>query len=371
MKANYPAEFLAASMALEMTNTDKIAEFRREALRMGIPVESPSINRSRASFAVEDGHILYSLAAIKAVGQLAVDHLVAARGERPFVDLGDFTGRVNPRIVNKRAMEALVAAGALDELEPNRARLAAGLDRILGRASQAAEDAATGQNELFGGLPQEIDLPKVDSWLPAERLQREYAAVGFYLSAHPLDEYEGVLKRLRVQRWTDFAEQVRAGATAGRLAGTVTGKQERRTRTGGRMGIVQLSDPSGQFEVVLFSEGLAEYRNYLEVGQSVIVLVTAEERPEGINLRAQSVEALQKATDGLQRLRVFIHDEEPIASLHKHLRAVSGKGEVSLVLTSREEELEVEIRLGDGFAVSPDLAGAVRAIRGVDQVELI
>jgi DNA polymerase-3 subunit alpha len=370
MKANHPAEFLAASMALEMTNTDKIAEFRREAMRMEIAVDLPSVNRSGASFKVADGRILYSLAAIKAVGQQAVEHIVEARGGRPFTDLADFTSRINPRIVNKRALEALIAAGALDELEPNRARVTAALDRLLGRAAHTAENAALGQNELFGDMPQELELPEVDPWLPAERLQREYAAVGFYLSAHPLDEYDGVLRRLRVQRWADFAAQVRAGATAGRLAGTVTGKQERRTRTGGRMGIVQLSDPTGQFEVVLFSEGLAQYRNLLEVGQSVIVLVTAEERPEGINLRAQSVEPLERATDGLQRLRVFVHDQEPVERLKKQLRAVSGRGEVSIVLSS-EDEREIEIKLGDGFAVSPDLAGAIRSIKGVDQVELI
>ncbi len=378
MKANYPAEFLAASMTLEMTNTDKIAEFRREALRINVAVDSPSVNRSGATFTVEDGRILYSLAAIKAVGHQAVEHLVEVRGDKPFTDLAGFADRINPRIMGKRALESLVAAGAFDELEPNRARLFAGLDRILGRASRAADNLAAGQDELFGGLAAEkIELPDVPVWLPAERLQREYASVGFYLSAHPLDEYEAVLQRLRVQRWADFAEAVRGGAAAGRLAGTVTGKQERRTRTGGRMGVIQLSDPSGQFEVVLFSEALAQYRDMLEVGRSVVVLVTAEDRPEGINLRLQdrhdrgeAVELLEKAADGLQRLRVFIRDDQPLANLQKQLAAMSGKGEVSLVLLAPGER-EIEIRLGGGFAVSPELAGAVRAIRGVDQVELV
>ncbi len=371
MKANYPAEFLAASMTLETTNTDKIAEFRREAMRMGIPVDAPSVASSGSTFAVEDGRVLYSLAAIKAVGQQAVEHLVEVRADRPFKDVGDFADRINPRIVGRRTLEALVAAGAFDSLEPNRASLFAGLDHVLGRASRATDNAAAGQDELFGSMPEALNLPSVNDWLPAERLQREYAAVGFYLSAHPLDEYAGVLERMRVQRWSDFAEQVRAGVTAGRLAGTVTGKQERRTRTGGRMGIVQLSDPTGQYEVVLFSEALAQYRDLLEVGQSVVALVTAEVRPEGINLRIQSIEPLDKAADGLQRLRVFIRDDQPLERLHERLASVSGKGEVSLILLAEEGQREVEIRLGSGFAVSPDLAGAVRAIQGVDQVELV
>ncbi|MHA1559410.1 MAG: DNA polymerase III subunit alpha, partial [Alphaproteobacteria bacterium] len=371
LKANYPAEFLAASMTLEMTNTDKIAEFRREALRMNIPVESPSVNRSGSTFSVQDGRILYSLAAIKAVGQQTVEHLVEIRADRPFVDLADFADRINPRMAGRRALEALVAAGAFDELEAERAPLFAGLELILGRANRAAENAASGQDELFGAVPEPLKLPSVNSWLPAERLQREYSAVGFYLSAHPLDEYSAVLERMRVQRWIDFAEQVRGGATAGRLAGTVTGKQERRTRTGGRMGIVQLSDPTGQFEAVLFSEVLNQHRDLLEVGRSLVVLVTAEERPEGINLRVQSIEPLEKAADGLQRLRVFIRDDQPLARLQEQLATVSGKGEVSLILLDSDGEREVEIRLGNGFAVSPDLAGAVRAMDGVEQVELV
>lgn len=371
LKANYPAEFLAASMTLEMANSDKIAEFRREAIRLGISVEPPSINRSGIDFAVKDGRILYALSAIKAVGQQAVEHIVQERTSRPFTDISDFSRRMNPRLVNRRALEGMVSAGAFDELEPDRARLTAGLDLVLGEASRAADGAASGQDELFGAMPQALVLPETRSWLPAEKLQKEYSAVGFYLSAHPLDEYQAVLKRLRVQTWAEFAEAVRAGSSAaGRLAGTVTGKQERRTRTGGRMGIIQLSDPTGQFETVLFSEALAEYRDILEVGRSVVVLVGAEERPEGINLRAQSIEPLEKAADGLQRLRVYIADDAPISDLHERLSAVSGRGEVSLVLSSREEAREIEIRLGGGFAVSPELAGAVRAIRGVEQVEL-
>ena len=371
LKATYPAEFLAASMTLEMANTDKIAEFRREALRLGIVVEPPSVNLSGVAFAVEDGRILYSLAAIKAVGHQAVEHLTDIRRESPFSDVGDFARRINPRIINRRALESLIAAGAFDELEPNRATLSAALDLILGVANRAADGAEMGQDELFGDAPQTLELPALDPWLPAERLQREYSAVGFYLSAHPLDEYQAVLGRLGVKGWAEFAESVPTGVLAGRLAGTVTGKQERRTRTGGRMGIVQFSDPSGQFEAVVFSELLAEHRDLLEVGRSVIVAVAAEERPEGINLRIQSIEPLEQAADGLQSLRVFIRDDGPLASLHQHLSAVSGKGAVSLVLSSAGSDREVEIKLAGGFAVSPELAGAVRAIRGIDQVELV
>ena len=112
-----------------------------------------------------------------------------------------------------------------------------------------------------------------EPWLPAERLHREFQAVGFYLSAHPLDEYKGALEKMRVQNWAEFSAAVKRGATAGRLAGTVTSRQERKTRTGNKMGVVQFSDVSGQYEAVLFSEGLAQYRDQLEAGKSVVINV--------------------------------------------------------------------------------------------------
>jgi DNA polymerase-3 subunit alpha len=371
MKANFPVEFMAASMTLEMGNTDKIAEFRREAIRLGIPVEAPSVNRSGVEFDVADGRIFYALAAIKGVGAPAIQHLVEVRGDRPFRDIADFGRRINPKIINKRALESLIAAGALDELEPDRARLTAGVERILGMANRIQDDAATGQVDLFGGASdrQPLLLPVVDPWQSAEKLKREHDAVGFYLSAHPLDEYRAVLAKLRVQNWAEFSLAVRQGASAGRLAVTVTARQERRTRTGNKMGILQLSDSTGSFEAVAFSEELAKYRDLLEPGNSVVVLVAAEERPEGINVRIQSVESLDRVMAGLKQIRVFVREKDPIASVKK-LLAGRGEGEVSLILL-REGGREVEMRLPGRFAISPQIASALRAVRGVEQVDLV
>ena len=272
-------------------------------------VEPPSVNRSNVDFEVKDGRIFYALAALKGVGAQAIEHLVAVRGRAPFRDLKDFARRINPRMINKRTLESLVAAGALDELEPDRARLNAGVDRILGMANYAQENAASGQGDIFGGSDERpLLLPVVEPWLPAEKLTREHDAVGFYLSAHPLDEYRPVLEKMRVQTWAAFAESVRHGATAGRLAGTVTAREERRIRSGNRMAVVHLSDPTGSYEGVLFSEGLAEYRDLLEPGRSVVALVSAEERPEGISVRIQSLESLDAVMAGLKQIRVFVRD---------------------------------------------------------------
>jgi DNA polymerase-3 subunit alpha len=377
LKAHYPAEFMAASLTLDSGNTDKIAEFRREAIRLGVPVEAPAVNRSEVAFGVAydadgRGRILYSLAALKGVGAAAVESLVEVRGAEPFRDLADFGRRINPKVINKRVLESLIAAGALDELEPDRARLTAGIDRMLGMASHAQESAATGQRDMFGGAEdrQPLLLPVVEAWLPAEKLKREHDAVGFYLSAHPLDEYAGALAKMRVQSWAEFAQSVHGGATAGRLAATVTSKQERRTRTGNKMGVVQLSDSTGAFEAVAFSEELNKFRELLEPGQSGVVLGNAEDRPEGINMRIQSAESLDRVMSGLKQIRVFVRDAAPLSSVRRQL-GVKGEGEASLVLLLEEGKREVEMRLPGRYAVTPQIASALRAVRGVVQVELV
>src|SRR6201998_2019523 len=151
MKANYPVEFLAASMTLDMGNTDKLSEFRAEAETLGFKVESPSINRSGVQFDVEGNTIHYALAALRGVGRQAVESIIAARADRPFADLADFGGRINPPGLHKRVLESLAPAGAFDAIEPNRARSFAAVDALLATAQRTQEDAARGQAGLFMG----------------------------------------------------------------------------------------------------------------------------------------------------------------------------------------------------------------------------
>ncbi|MGD0026524.1 MAG: DNA polymerase III subunit alpha, partial [Xanthobacteraceae bacterium] len=377
MKANYPVEFLAASMTLDTGNTDKLAEFRAEAERLGIKVEPPSINRSGVEFEVAGNAIHYALAALRGVGRQAVECVLAARGERPFADLADFARRINPRALNKRVLESLAAAGAFDAIEPNRARVFAAVDALLATAQRTRDDAARGQSELFTGpaSPEPMALPAIEPWLPAERLQREYDAVGFFLSGHPLDDYTVALKRLRVQSWSDFSRAVKAGAGAGRVAGSVIARTERRTKNGTKMGIIGLSDPSGHYEAVLFAEGLAQFRDLLEPGKALLLFLTAEVQAEEVRARIQSVEALDAAAARMQKgLRVFLRNEEPIAGVARRLEATqngSGRngpdqadGEVSVVLLL-ENGSEVEVKLPGRFKVSPQIAGAIKAVAGV------
>ena len=372
LKANYPTEFLAASMTLDMNNTDKLNDFRNDAKRLGIEVVAPSVQTSFRPFEVEKGRILYSLAAIKGAGEHAVDHIVAERANGPFRSLEDFCARIDPRIVNKRTLECLITAGALDCFGHDRARLCGNIERLSAYAIMVNDGRLSGQHDMFGGggEPEPLTLKDVPLWTTAERLMREFQSIGFYLSAHPLDEYKAALKRLNVQSYAELSASVRKGATAGRVAGTVTSRQERKTRTGGKIGIVQLSDPTGQFEIVLFTEMLVNFRDMLEAGSSVIVSVSAEERPEGVSLRAQGVESLEVQAARMQKaMKIFLRDARPLASFRSHL-AAGGDSEVSLVLVQDNGEREVELLLPGRFRVSPQMAGAIKAAPGVLDVEL-
>lgn len=400
MKAHYPVEFIAASMTLDLNNTDKLSEFRAEAQRLGIKVEPPSVNRSGPTFEVSDNTIYYALAALKGVGPQAIELIVEARNKGGrFTSLADFASRVNPRAINKRIIETLAAAGAFDVLDTNRARVFAGADAIVAACHRANEAATSGQNDMFGNAADAptIVLPNVEPWLPAERLRREYDAIGFFLSGHPLDEYAAALKRLRVQSWAEFSRAVKTGATAGKVAATVLSRMERRTKTGNKMGIIGLSDPTGHFEAVLFSEGLAQYRDVLEPGAAVLLQLGAELQGEDVRARVLHAEPLDDAAAKTQRgLRIFLRDTKPLDSIVKRLqgpegqpgngggngsvakagapplvpRTAAGEGEVSLVMML-DLETEVEMKLPGRFKVSPQIAGAIKAVTGVVDVQTL
>jgi DNA polymerase-3 subunit alpha len=377
MKANFPVEFMAASMTYDIGNTDKLAEFRAEAVRLGVKVEPPSINRSGVIFDVDGQTIHYALAALKGVGKEAVKTIVAARTERPFRDLSDFASRINPRAINKRVLESLAASGAFDTLEGNRARAFAGVDVILAAAQRRHEDAEIGQNDMFGGAStrETLPLPAAEPWLPAEKLQHEFDAIGFFLSGHPLDDYAGVLKRLNVLSWTAFATAVKNGATAGKVAATVVSRAERRTKTGNKMGILEFSDPSGHFESVIFQEGLQQYRDMLEPGAAVLLFLSAEVQGEDVRARIQTVEPLDQAADKHQKgLRVFLRSGDPIEGVAKRLgppprgQPERGDAEIS-IMVMLDGGTEVEVKLPGRYKVSPQIAGAIKAVPGVVQVE--
>ena len=373
LKANYPVEFLAAAMTLDIDNTDKLAEFRQDAQRLKIPVDPPSINTSGEVFEVHQGRIRYALAAIKGVGREAVRSIVQARGTKPFKDLACLARRLNPRAVNKRVLESLVQAGALDCIEPDRARAFAAIEPMMKLAQGAAEAESTGIGDMFGGVASDtvsLRIPPHELWPMADKLKREYAAIGFFVSGHPLDEYGDLLGKLRVQSWAEFCRSVRAGTTSvGRVAASVLDRSERRTKSGNKLGIVTLSDQTGHFEAIIFSEGLGHYRDILEPGKPLVLQLQANLEGEDVRARIQTAEPLDAAVARYQKgMRIYLRDERPIPAVQKQL-GLRGEGEVSLILML-DGASEVEVRLPGKYQATPAIAGALRAVPGVVQVEV-
>ena len=381
MKANHPVAFLAACMSLAINNTDKLAALRQEANRLGIAVLPPDINRSLPDFSVEDQPddkggakpaIRYALAAVKKVGVSAMQSLLAVRADQPFTDLADFAARIDPRQIGKMPIENLARAGAFDQLDPNRARLFAGAETILRRAQAQAEEKDSGQIGLFGatGKPEPLRLPDIADWPQMERLGFEAEAIGFHLTAHPMDAYLPLLRRMGVVSSSQLETLAQRGASRVKLAGTVVACKERPTRTGSRMAWLRLSDQGGGAEVTLFSEVLSRCRDLTANGSTVLVTVDLRMEGESLRITAHDLVSLEQAAAGVgSRMRIWLERSEAVPHIRSILTLEKG-GRGSVVLVPRTEDTQdVEITLPGTFNVTPRLAQALKLVPGVARIE--
>lgn len=370
LKQHFPHEFYAASMTLDMAQTDKLSDFRREAGKKGIEVVPPCINASEVIFSVKEDRIHYGLSAVKGVGRAVAEHIVEVRGDKPFTDLGDFARRVDPKALNKRTLETLVSAGAFDSLAPRREIAFASIEQIMGTAQALSAERNEGQWNMFASSePEPFRLPAgVAVWSSTERAERELAAIGFHLSAHPLDAYSDLFERLRVQRWGDFERAVKDGASAGRLAGTISSRNDRRTKKGTPMMILSLSDQSGTFECIAFSEQITQFGALLQPGNSVILEVAAEERAEGISLRLNGAKPIEGLAESIDRqLTIFASDSKALGPVSAQLKR-GGNGTVSFIVIRDAGAKEYEIELQGKYAVNAEVAGGIKALEGITDV---
>ena len=378
LKANHPEVFLAACMSLAVNNTDRLAALKQEAERSGIKILPPDINRSAADFSVErttDGRlaIRYALAAVKKVGFAAMESLTTARAGTPFANVTDFATRVDPRQINRMQIENLVRAGAFDRLESNRARLFAGAETILRRAQADQEEKASGQIGLFGGITTEAEalrLPETPDWPPLERLAFEAEAIGFHLTAHPLDAYAQALRRLGVTQSVHVEARAAAGVTRVKIAGTVVATKERITRTGSRMAWVRISDAAGSVEVTCFSEVLNRCRDMIGSGSNVLVNAELKTEGDAVRITAMDVTPLdQAAASAGASIRIWLRETATVPHIRDILsRESGGRGRVTLVPHIGSDQ-DVEIALPGGYNVTPRLAQALKSLPGVDNVE--
>ena len=377
LKANHPAEFMAATMTYEANNTDKLNAFRQELTRLEIRLLPPDINRSRADFSVEKGpdglSVRYALAALKNVGEAAMKSVVEVRGAGPFKDVVDFARRVDTRQVNRRQLENLVKAGAFDCLEKNRGKLFKNIETLLRFAANEAEQRDSSQIALFGGASAPtIKLENCSDWSPHEKLNQEFEAIGFYLSAHPLDAFAKSLKRLGALKFAELPGHLRSGGKGRvKLAGSLLSKQERTSAKGSRYAFLQLSDSSGMYEVTCFSEILATSRELLEAGGPLLLELDAKLEDDQLRLTCQRITSLdQEAAKAAAGIRITIRDPGPIAEL-KTLIGAEARGRNRIAIVSQLGSREVEIRLKETITFSPKFIGSLRSVSGVVEVEEI
>jgi DNA polymerase-3 subunit alpha len=381
LKANHPVEFMAAVMNCDIHLTDKLGTYADEVRRgLGITIVPPCVNRSEATFSVKDGQIVYALGALKNVGVEAMRLITEARAGRPFVTLFDFARRVDLKRIGKRPLEMLARAGAFDVLDPNRRRVCDALDALVAYSAAVHEGRASAQVSLFGEAGEDLPEPRlapVEDWLPGERLAEEHKAVGFYLSGHPLDDYTGALRRKGIHSFAEVQRLAERQATVARLAGTVAYLQLRKNARGTRYGFVGLSDPTGLFEVMVFSDVLDGVRELLEPGRNVVLTVEASAEAEQLRLLARSVAPIDAvvADAGASGLRVFVERTEAVAAVASLLErarrevAAKARGPVTLCLIAPDLPGEVEVTVGEALPVTPQIKGALKSLGGVITVE--
>ncbi|MFN3275167.1 MAG: DNA polymerase III subunit alpha [Paracoccus sp. (in: a-proteobacteria)] len=380
LKANHPVEFMAAVMNCDSHLTDKLAVYKRECDRMGIQMVPPCVNRSAPTFTVGPGRIHYALGALKGVGIEAMRLIHDARrsddgGETPFRNLHDFARRVDMKRVGKRPLEMLARAGGFDALDDNRARVMKSLDALVAWSAAVQEQAASSQTSLFGGgedLPPPR-APLTGIWLPTEKLAEEHKAIGFYLSGHPLDDYQTALRRKKVQTLAEISAEALQGPLVAQIAGTVAARMERKSAKGTQYAFVSLSDPTGLYEVTVFSDLLTAARDRLEPGQNVVLQVKVEPSGDQVKMLANSVAPLEDyvADAGAGCLAVEIQGADTVTRLAEVLTRIQAeimaparaRGPIRLRLREGDEVIDIEVA-NDAPLTTP-ARQALRATPGV------
>jgi DNA polymerase-3 subunit alpha len=377
LKAHHPAAFLAASMSLDLANTDKLSVFNGEAKRSGVVLHPPCINRSGADFEARRGEVFYALGAVKNVGFEAMRHIVEARKKGgAFRDLFDFAERIDGRQVGRRAIEQLARAGAFDAVHPNRAEVLAAADFICRYSAAQADERNSGQGGLFGGPSVQTPRPKLPErpvWDVSEALEEERQAIGFYLSGHPLTAFAEELAKQSVPPASSLFAEEDVGTRTLLLAGVVREVTNRRSRSGKPFAWIGFSDESCDFEVTAFSEVLLKFEDLLKPGIPLLLSVTADDQGGALRLTLESVRKLTRnERRGHGALSIRVANPDALSAIRASLAACAPPGDhvetTSLILTLPEQSCEVIVALPRDFRAGPENRGALQLIDGVGVV---
>ena len=277
LKTYFKEDFIAATMTTELTNTSKLREFVEELKRLGVEIVRPSINECFAEFKAIQKKIYYGLGAIKNVGFEAVSNIVNERENNgKFVSFQDFINRVNSKDINKLQLEGLTKAGAFDEFDENRNKILNSIPKIIQQTKKITDDKLNNQSSLFDSSDSNLNefefLPS-NLWSKKELLNEEFKSLGFFISDHPLNEYDEIFNQLKIISYSEFIENENAD---GIVAGTIMSIQEKKSAKGSPYAIIKFSDKKGEFELFLFSEILISNRDKLKVSESFIITLQKE-----------------------------------------------------------------------------------------------
>lgn len=282
LKAHYPAYFYASVLSNESDDATKVYKYSNELRSLGLKLLPPDLNESDADFTPLDNAVRFGLSAIKGIGTNSVQSIIEARRGGRFTSLFDFTARISQGSVNRRALESLITAGAFDSLMPPeikvnswRARLFAGINAALTNGQKFWNDKLSGQNALFGGQEDGVqtdffgELPEAKAWSPTELANQEKAAVGFYLSNHPIDDYQKILNDLKIKNIADY-EQIEPGDKV-TFAGIVSGLAVKYSKKGNRFGIFRLEDRSTGVKCLAWAEAFNKYADQIKNDELLII----------------------------------------------------------------------------------------------------
>lgn len=378
LKAHFPVEFMCAVMDLDITNTDKLAGFKAECKAMGIEVLKPDVNESLAKFSVQNGKLRYALGAIKGVGESNMNAIVEAREKGgKFKDISDFINRVDAKQLNRKQLEQLIKAGAFDSIEKKRGKLFANIDTILKNISSATEMKTSAQSSLFGAeeYSSKVKLLDAPDWPDLEKLRLEAGAIGFYLSAHPLDVYAESMKKLGVKTCQEVMANIKVGdSIKANIAGCVENFQKRISKNGNKYAFVGLSDTTGNFEGMMFSDGLAKYEDTINTGCPLLVKVTINKQSEEENPRVMinSVKTLDEAIAEQAKGLVISIDNIAAVTEVKKVLYTDMRGLNKVYLEPELNDWDVRIELDGGFAFSDNMMlTKLKSIPGVSSVKEI
>ncbi|NHM28316.1 DNA polymerase III subunit alpha [Desulfofundulus sp. TPOSR] len=332
LKANYPAQYMAALLTSVRDNTDKVAAYVEECRRMGLEVLPPDVNESRESFTVVDGKIRFGLAAIKNVGEGAVQAIIKSREEKgPFKNFADFCRRLDTRVINRRVLENLIKSGALDSLGHHRAQLMAGIELGLSLAQQSQQQRQNGQltfEQFWQETGEDIVLPQVQKYSRAEMLALEKEALGLYISGHPLEEYRQALAQETTATVAELGEgEQQAVVTVG---GMLTTLKRINTRRGEPMAFGTLEDLTGSIEVVFFPRVYQQYAKLIIPERAVLIRGQLNSTGETLKIVAEEVSPLQKKTSASLYLQFREATPQLIRRVQLVLRSYPGPSPVYL-----------------------------------------